>query len=284
MLSPLSCFVATSALLTALLCWPTRVARVRLAWLVTPSGAGMAAQRRLWFRPRRPALAITAVLGAAFGWLIIGAGGALALALVSATAAARWRARRTEASRTQALGELATAVGLLAAELRAGVHPALAVRRVADPASPAGPAVTKVFETIESAASLSGDIASAVRRSAMRAPALADPLGRLAAAWQLAEQHGIGLADVLDAVRRDLDYRVRAARSLTAVLAGPRATSLVLAVLPLLGLLLGQAVGAAPLRVLTGSAAGQVLLVTGSALVCIGVTWSARLVGKAAAS
>ena len=279
----LSCLVATSALLAALLCWPTRVARVRLARLGPPSGAGGVAQRR-WFRQRRPALAITALVGAALGWLITGGGGALALTLVSVTAAARWRARRIEASRTAAMGELATALGLLTAELRAGVHPALAVRRVADPASPAGPAVTEVFETIECAARLSGDIASAVRRSATRAPALADPLGRLAAAWQLAEQHGIGLAEVLDAVRRDLDHRVRAARSLTAALAGPRATSIVLAVLPLLGLLLGQAVGAAPLRVLTGSVAGQVLLIAGSALVCIGVTWSARLVGRAAAS
>jgi tight adherence protein B len=89
---------------------------------------------------------------------------------------------------------------------------------------------------------------------------------------------------VLDAVRRDLDHRARAAGRLTAALAGPRATAAVLAALPLVGLLLGQAVGAAPWRVLTGSVAGQVLLVLGSGLACIGVIWSARLVGKVALS
>jgi tight adherence protein B len=279
-LSPLCGFVATSALLFALLCWPTRVARVRLARFASYSGTSTAAVPAPRYRPRGVALVITGLAGTALGWLITGEGGALGLVLIAVTAAARWRARRAEASRMAAHGQLAAALGLLTAELRAGVHPAVAAQRVA---GDAGPAVTELLETIEGTARLSGDVASIVRRFATRAPTLAEPLGRLAAAWQLAEQHGIGLADVLDAVRRDLDHRVRAARSLTAALAGPRATSLVLAALPLLGLLLGQAVGAAPFRVLTASAAGQVLLVVGSALVCLGVIWSARLVARAAA-
>jgi tight adherence protein B len=272
MLSPLCCFAVASALL----CWPARLARARLARLAPPASAWW----RLRFRPRRPGLAVAGAVGAVLGWLIAGGGGALGLALLTLTAATRWRARRAETAATAAMGELTAALGLLAAELRAGVHPAIAALRVA---GDAGPAAAEVLATIEGAARLSGDVAGAMRRSASRSPALAEPIGRLAAAWRLAEQHGIGLADVLDAVRRDLDHRVRAARRLAAALAGPRATSLVLAVLPLLGLLLGQAVGAAPFRVLVGSAAGQVLLVVGSALVCTGVTWSARLVSRAAA-
>ena len=51
----------------------------------------------------------------------------------------------------------------------------------------------------------------------------------------------------------------------------------------LIGLLLGQAVGAAPMRVLAGTVAGQLLLVAGSGLVCAGLAWSARIVGKAVA-
>ncbi|MGH3529759.1 MAG: type II secretion system F family protein, partial [Pseudonocardiaceae bacterium] len=66
-----------------------------------------------------------------------------------------------------------------------------------------------------------------------------------------------------------------------AQLAGPRATAAVLAGLPLLGLALGQAVGAAPLRVLCQTVVGQVLLVIGTAATCVGVLWSARLVSGA---
>jgi tight adherence protein B len=57
----------------------------------------------------------------------------------------------------------------------------------------------------------------------------------------------------------------------------------VLAGLPVLGLLLGQAVGADPWHVLTAHAAGQLLLVVGTGLVCAGLAWSARLVNKVAA-
>jgi tight adherence protein B len=54
----------------------------------------------------------------------------------------------------------------------------------------------------------------------------------------------------------------------------------VLAVLPLLGVALGHAMGAAPLSVLRNTTTGQVLLVIGSGLACAGVLWSARLVSR----
>lgn len=229
---------------------------------------------------RRPGLAVTVSAGAVLGWLVAGAGGAAALGLAAATVGVRLRSHRGAAARLAASADLVAALGLLTAELRAGVHPAVAAERVACDATPA---IGVVFESIAGAARLSGDVPGALRRATCGAPALAEALGRVAAAWQLAEQHGIGLADVLDALRRDLDHRVKATRRLAAALAGARATSVVLAVLPLLGLLLGQAVGAAPLRVLAGTVAGQLLLVAGSGLVCAGLAWSARIVGKAAA-
>ncbi|WP_054053841.1 hypothetical protein [Alloactinosynnema sp. L-07] len=64
-------------------------------------------------------------------------------------------------------------------------------------------------------------------------------------------------------------------------MAGPRASALMLALLPLLALALGESMGAAPIAVLTSSPVGQTLLVIGVALVCAGVTWTARLTGKA---
>jgi tight adherence protein B len=100
-------------------------------------------------------------------------------------------------------------------------------------------------------------------------------------AWSLADRYGIPLADLLDAVRSDTEQRVRFAAEVQARLAGPRATAAVLAGLPLLGLVLGHAVGAAPLRVLSETSAGQGLLVIGTGLVCAGVLWSARLMSGA---
>ena len=47
--------------------------------------------------------------------------------------------------------------------------------------------------------------------------------------------------------------------------------------MPLVGLLLGEASGARPLAVLSGTWFGQVLLVLGTGLLCAGALWTVRL-------
>ena len=92
-------------------------------------------------------------------------------------------------------------------------------------------------------------------------------LGRadqLAKAWQVSARHGVAFADVLDATRRDLDQRAAFARQVHARMAGPRASAMVLAGLPVFGVLLGELSGARPLHVLLGTTAGQFLLVLGA--------------------
>jgi tight adherence protein B len=64
-------------------------------------------------------------------------------------------------------------------------------------------------------------------------------------------------------------------------MAGPRASAAVLAGLPAVGLLLGEAMGVQPLRVLSTTGTGQTLLVVGTGLLCAGVLWSARLTDRA---
>lgn len=281
MVSPLCCLLAAAALC----CWPRPAASSRLLGLAPRD------DRARWrpATPRRPrpatAVALTAAAGTCVGWLAAGVGGAIGLGTLAATASWRLWSRRGESASLSAAADLAAALGLLTAELRAGVHPAVAARRVA---GDAGPVVAGVLDAIADATRLSGDVPGALHAVAARANAagltgLAGPLGRLAGAWRLSERHGVGLADVLDAARRDLDHRVRSARRLAASLAGPKATSAVLAMLPLLGLLLGQAVGAAPWRMLAGTDAGQVLLAVGCGLLSLGVAWSARIVTRAAA-
>ncbi len=61
-------------------------------------------------------------------------------------------------------------------------------------------------------------------------------------------------------------------------MAGPRTSATVLALLPALGVALGEAIGAHPLRMLTGP--GQLLLAVGVALLCAGVAWCGRLTGQ----
>ena len=99
----------------------------------------------------------------------------------------------------------------------------------------------------------------------------------LAKAWALSRRHGLPLADLLDAVRRDILASARFAARIEATMSGPRASAAVLAALPTLGLLLGEAMGAAPLHVLTRTSAGGWLMITGSAFILVGVAWSARL-------
>ena len=106
-------------------------------------------------------------------------------------------------------------------------------------------------------------------------------LGRVAAAWSLAEQHGVPLAEVLGGVHDDIRWRVRFEAGVHALLAGPRATAGVLTALPGLGVGLGQLVGADPIGVLRGGPLGQVLLVVGLGLVAAGRAWTEQILRRA---
>jgi tight adherence protein B len=58
----------------------------------------------------------------------------------------------------------------------------------------------------------------------------------------------------------------------------------VLAALPVLGVLLGEGIGAGPWHVLTGTSSGLALLVLGTGLACAGILWSGRITAKAVPS
>lgn len=273
-----------ATLAAATLCWPAGASRGRLTELrrtrwQLPRGAASSA----WVKQR---CLLLSTLAAGVGALLAGPGGGLAAAMMTGTANARWRAGRDhKAAATAAIG-LSDALGVLVAELRAGAHPSdaasAAVAGSSDGAPdgvPKGAAATRALSAAAAAARLGGDVPGALRISG---PAQLRPwLDRLAVAWSLADRYGIPLADLLDAVRSDTEQRVRFAAEVQARLAGPRATAAVLAGLPLLGVVLGHAVGAAPLRVLSETSAGQGLLVIGTGLACAGVLWSARLMSGA---
>lgn len=258
----------------AAMCWPVGTGR-RLGTLFhSRAAADPEPASRSW--TEQHCLVLLVALAAGLGALLAGPGGGLAAAMAGSTATLRWRAGRERRAGAAAATGLADALAVLVAELRAGAHPAAAAKAAA---LDGHPAARRALNAAAAAARLGGDV-PAVLRSACSAP-LCSWLGRVADAWSLADRHGIPLADLLDAVRADTEQRVRFAAEVQARLAGPRATAAVLAGLPLLGLALGHAMGAAPLRVLGATAAGGVLLVVGTALGCAGVLWSARLMNGA---
>lgn len=274
--------LAVVALAAGELCWPAGVGRSRLTGLRRRGSRSRVAAVCGRLATRRCGLLLVGLV-AGVGALLAGAGGGLAAAMVTGTVVARRRAGRDCRTAATAATGLSDALGILVAELRAGAHPGDAITAAAetqvDGSPHAGTDVVRALSAVAAAARLGGDV-PAVLRSAGTAP-LRAWLGRLADAWSLADRYGIPLADLLDAVRSDTEHRVRFAAEVQARLAGPRSTAAVLAGLPLLGLALGQAVGAVPLHVLCQTVVGQVLLVIGTAAACIGVLWSARLVSGA---
>ncbi|SHE73095.1 type II secretion system F family protein [Streptoalloteichus hindustanus] len=270
---------AALVLVMAVLVWPATPARRRLRVLRSTLHGGVEQLLRRCAAAVPLSTPSLTVLGGLAGLLLAGPGGAVAGAVTVGTVWARWRARRAEAQRVSAVANLARALRLLVAELRAGAHPATAAEGAT---ADADPQVATVLTTLAAASRLGGDMNLALRAASGEHPVFGDALEGLANAWALSERFGVPLADLVDALCADLDHRVRFTRQVHAGMAGPRATAAVLAALPLLGVLLGEAVGASPWSVLTTSTAGQALLAIGACLICAGLTWSARLTGKAA--
>ncbi|WP_344963814.1 type II secretion system F family protein, partial [Streptomyces thioluteus] len=167
-----------------------------------------------------------------------------AVPLVRRRLAAR-RRQRERAQREDAVIELC---GTVAGDLRAGRQPGEAVAAVSgDGLGPSWPAVA-------AAARFGGDVPTALREAG-RQPG-AEGLTGVAACWQVAVDGGAGLAAGLERVGAALAAERDQREDLRAQLAGTRSTAVMLALLPVLALLMGGALGADPLHVLFHTPAG----------------------------
>lgn len=248
----------------------------------TPSRA--AGQRRQQTRPSAVAVpgrpggaAISAgVVVAAAGCLAAAAGGPVAallaaVAVAVATVARRAaRAARAASARRSAESELLAA---LAAELRSGRHPSAALAAVR---SPADADLGLALAAARATAVLGGDVSASLRGGGTSATLL-----KLAAAWQLSETCGAPLADVVAQVASDVQSAADLHRNAHVELSGARATGLVLAALPLLGVALGTAMGADPIHVLLDTSAGAVCAAGGLSFELAGLAWLRRLTNSA---
>ncbi|MGA5363747.1 type II secretion system F family protein [Streptomyces purpurascens] len=219
--------------------------------------------RAEWWSP--VAGLVLAVLGASVLPVVLGAAGVPLLRRVRlAGRAGRDRERRADA--------VIALCGALAGEVRAGRQPGEALLRAARDCG----GLVDARATVLAAARFGGDVPGALEAAA-RQPG-GEGLRGLAACWRVAVDQGAGLAAGLDrlaaALRAERDQR----SDLRAQLAGARATAVMLAGLPALGLLIGTALGAEPLHVLLHTAAGLGCLVVGGVLEGLGLWWVLRIV------
>lgn len=265
------CAVVTAAvalvLALAACCWPVPTAALRVR---RPESGRTPASLRL---PRPGARGRYVLLGGLL-WFVSGPAAAVS-AVVVVWAVVHVRRWNREARRhREADDALAEALGSFVAELGSGSHPALAAERACTDCPPlAAPAM----RAVSGALGMGGSVSAALTRCGAETSPLGRPLRRFARAWQLAERHGLPLADVLGSVRDELRARARFAGRVDARMAGPRSSAFVLSVLPVVGVLLGTAMGADPLSVLFGDGLGGVLLVLGSGLTAAGLLWTARI-------
>ncbi|WP_372481719.1 MULTISPECIES: type II secretion system F family protein [Streptomyces] len=214
--------------------------------------------------------------------LILALLGGSVLPVVAGAAGVPLLRRARQAAETRRAGErrgdaVIALCAALAGEVLAGRQPGEALRRAAQDSGGLGAAQPSVL----AAARFGGDVPKALAVAA-RQPG-ADGLLGLAACWRVAVDQGAGLAAGLDrleaALRAERDQRA----DLRAQLAGPRATVVMLAGLPVLGLLLGAALGADPLHVLLHTGAGLGCLLVGGVLEGVGMWWALRIVRHAEA-
>ena len=92
---------------------------------------------------------------------------------------------------------------------------------------------------------------------------------------------GAPLAGILERYAAQLDADLEGLSARETALAGPRATVVLLAWLPAVGLFLGFALGLNPLEVLLGSFLGRLALAAGLLLMIVSRIWSGALVRRA---
>lgn len=179
------------------------------------------------------------------------------------------RETRQELETRCAVAEFATT---MVGELRAGHPPGEALCTAADAADGAA---ARLFGEFAAVVRAGGDVPGALA-AASREPG-ADALARIAACWRIAAERGAGFAAALDRIAAGLRNDDEGHRELEAELAGARATARLLAGLPLLGVLLGTGMGAAPLDVLVRTPLGAAVLCAGLALLAGGLVWTERI-------
>lgn len=247
-----------------------------MALMVAPPPCRYRISKAPLARRRLPPIAVAAVLAAAAA-ATLPVAAALAAGILGGTLALRRRGTTARRARALEASTLLTALDVLIGELRVGAHPVAGFEVAAGEVEGT---VAENLRTVAARARFGADVAAGLRSFATSS-CLPAHWERLALFWRLAQTHGLAIATLMRAAHRDIVERERFSARVDAGMAGARTTAAVLAGLPVLGVGLGQLIGAEPLEFLLSDGVGGWLLVAGMTLACGGLLWSDRITSGA---
>lgn len=207
-------------------------------------------------------------------WAVAGSGaGAITvcIVLITVTGVRVARSARRERQRRHRRASVAEASDVLSGMLRLGYVPTAALEWAAHECD--------ALRDAADAQAVGGNVAPTLRKAAST-PGYED-LTHIAAGWEIATVTGAELAPTMDTVSTRLRNDQRVSEVVRAELSAPRATGRLLAGLPVVGLVLGIVVGADPVRFLTHDVVGQICLIGGVSLMCIGLWWTDHIADQA---
>jgi tight adherence protein B len=172
------------------------------------------------------------------------------------------RARRSRAAET-CRACVVEVCESLAGELRAGQPPGASLDHCVD--------VWPSFEPVAAAGRLGADVPLALRQLAGTPGA--EGLRDIAAAWQVAERSGAGLAAALSQVAATARERQSTRHLVQGELASAQATARLVVALPLGSLSMSAGIGGDPWHFLLGTPAGLICLGGGALLAWAGLLW-----------
>lgn len=191
------------------------------------------------------------------------------------------RGREARAAEERGVAAVSALCGTVAGDLRAGRPPHAALSDAVESAGwPDVPELAGASRLLLSAARFGGDVPRALREASRCHPG-ARGLAAVAACWQVAVDGGAGLAAALDRVAAALRAEADQRDDLRAQLAGPRSTAVLLALLPLFGVVLGAGLGADASAVLLHTPTGLLCLLVGGLLEWAGLAWTAKIIRSA---
>ena len=189
------------------------------------------------------------------------------------------RRRRGRAHTVAMEAALAELVAAIAAPLRAGVAPSVALAAAA-PGCAHDPALGPLLRDLVEATS-TGSSAAAVWLLHADSRGSAD-LHFVGQAWGLSERAGAPLADALECSEDVLRARARGRERVASAAAGPRASMAVLCLLPASGPVVGAAVGVDPRSLYFSSPIATASLILGVVLAAGAWWWSRAILRRAA--
>ncbi len=209
---------------------------------------------------------VSAVLfGASYATLV------LAAVVVAVGMWLHWRSFHARKCRLTNQKHCVEIIDTLAADLRAGALPHVAVERLA-----------REFDVVIPVqnAIVNGQDAKEAWLKAAEVPGY-EACAWVASAWAVAFESGAPLADVLECLAEDIRSELDLHKDVAAAVAPARSTALMMALLPILALGMGAGMGAEPRATITQSLVGAGSVTSGVVLAMIGILWVDRIAERA---